>query len=154
MNIKVSTLINHNDCEGQPSETIRHVLARDHPRPSTREDLRRSRSTSLGQTGLCTEVFGIMLCILNVSFPDPLLYKIFMFWPRYMRPASAISWGCWLRPGGHSSNVDNLGKTFSHPKQGKAGNMVLSFPNFYLLARDANWGCLGPVWISTYVFSH
>ena len=59
---KVSTLINHNDYEGQPLETIRHVLARDHPRPSTREDLRRSRSTLLGQTGLRTDVFGIMLC--------------------------------------------------------------------------------------------
>ena len=25
-----------------------------------------------------------------------------------MSPASAISWGLWLNPGGHSSNVANL----------------------------------------------
>ena len=72
MNIKVPTLINHNDCEGQPLETIRHVLARDRPRPSTREDLRRSRSTLLGQTGLRTEVFGIMLCYFQ-CFISPLV---------------------------------------------------------------------------------
>ena len=95
-------------------ETTRHVLARDHPRPSTREDLRRSRSTSLGQTGLRGE------CLIS----PVVSYKIFMFSPRYMRPASAISWGCWLRPGGHSSNVDNLGKIFSHSKQGKSGKYV------------------------------
>ena len=72
----------------------------------------------------CAQKFSVSCCVIfSVSFPP--LYKIFMFSPRYMRPASAISWGLWPRPGGHSSNVDNLGKILSHPKQGKAGKYIL-----------------------------
>ena len=64
------------------------------------------------------QTFSLSCCVIfSVSFP--LLYKISMFSPRYMRPASAISWGLWLRPGGHSSNVDNLGTNLTQGKVGK-----------------------------------
>ena len=76
-----------------------------------------------------------------------------------MRPASAISCGLWLNPGGHSSNVANLINIFIIVSLFWVNLIlrfwktalwdVISFHLQYLLARDANCGCLGPVWINT-----
>ena len=100
----------------------------------------------LAKTSVTVEALHLVgqACAESVSFP--LLYKIFMFSPRYMRPASAISWGCWLRPGGHSSNVDNLGKIFSHSKQRKAERYV---PHLFQNKSPAGERCkLGMSWPS------